>query len=184
MDGDPAVEPELDGFSRVLPLPYRVALIIVLGTYVRLLLAPCAAAASRVPSELTCDHRHMGMGPQPALPLPNPHRRPLAHPLPLALLTTPPPAPSLLLPHRNLPLHPPRPLAPSILDPHKRQPDRHCSMGNPTEPLPPRPRHRLHRAPPLRLARRTQPHPRNLKTHKHRRHSGSRGRQIRRHPPR
>lgn len=32
MDGDPAVEPELDGFSRVLPLPYRVALIIVLGT--------------------------------------------------------------------------------------------------------------------------------------------------------
>ena len=31
MDGDPAVEPELDGFSRVLPLPYRVALIIVLG---------------------------------------------------------------------------------------------------------------------------------------------------------
>lgn len=32
MDGDPAVEPEIDGFSRVLPLPYRVALIIVLGT--------------------------------------------------------------------------------------------------------------------------------------------------------
>ncbi|KAH8634038.1 hypothetical protein IG631_12674 [Alternaria alternata] len=30
MDGDPAVEPEIDGFSRVLPLPYRVALIIVL----------------------------------------------------------------------------------------------------------------------------------------------------------
>jgi hypothetical protein len=32
MNGDPAVEPELDGFSRILPLPYRVALIIVLGT--------------------------------------------------------------------------------------------------------------------------------------------------------
>lgn len=31
MDGDPAVEPELDSFSSVLPLPYRVALIIVLG---------------------------------------------------------------------------------------------------------------------------------------------------------
>ncbi len=31
MDGDPAVEPELDAFSRFLPLPYRVALIIVLG---------------------------------------------------------------------------------------------------------------------------------------------------------
>ncbi|ORY12086.1 EXS family-domain-containing protein [Clohesyomyces aquaticus] len=33
MDGDPAVEPALDGFSRVLPLPYRVALIIVLGIW-------------------------------------------------------------------------------------------------------------------------------------------------------
>jgi len=33
MDGDPAVEPNIDGFSRVLPLPYRVALIIVLGIW-------------------------------------------------------------------------------------------------------------------------------------------------------
>ncbi|KAF2084198.1 EXS family protein [Saccharata proteae CBS 121410] len=33
MDGDPAVEPALDGFSLVLPLPYRVALIIVLGVW-------------------------------------------------------------------------------------------------------------------------------------------------------
>ncbi|KAF2809923.1 EXS-domain-containing protein [Mytilinidion resinicola] len=33
MDGDPAVEPELDAFSRILPLPYRVALIIVLGVW-------------------------------------------------------------------------------------------------------------------------------------------------------
>ena len=31
MDGDPAVEPELDRFSLYLPLPYRVAFIIVLG---------------------------------------------------------------------------------------------------------------------------------------------------------
>lgn len=31
MDGDPHVEPELDSFTRWLPLPYRVALIIVLG---------------------------------------------------------------------------------------------------------------------------------------------------------
>jgi hypothetical protein len=31
MDGDPAVEPELDSFSLTLPLPYRVALIVVLG---------------------------------------------------------------------------------------------------------------------------------------------------------
>ncbi|KAF2652078.1 EXS-domain-containing protein [Lophiostoma macrostomum CBS 122681] len=33
MDGDAAVEPALDGFSRVLPLPYRVSLIIVLGIW-------------------------------------------------------------------------------------------------------------------------------------------------------
>jgi hypothetical protein len=31
MDGDPAVEPELDSFSLTLPLPYRVALVVVLG---------------------------------------------------------------------------------------------------------------------------------------------------------
>jgi len=31
MDADPYVEPELDAFSLVLPLPYRVAIIIVLG---------------------------------------------------------------------------------------------------------------------------------------------------------
>lgn len=33
MDGDPAVEPEIDSFSRVLPLPYRVAIIVVLGIW-------------------------------------------------------------------------------------------------------------------------------------------------------
>ncbi|EUC41177.1 hypothetical protein COCMIDRAFT_106872 [Bipolaris oryzae ATCC 44560] len=33
MDGDPAIEPEIDGFTRILPLPYRVALIIVLGIW-------------------------------------------------------------------------------------------------------------------------------------------------------
>ena len=40
MDGDPAVEPALDGFSRVLPLPYRVALIIVLGMHAETRLPP------------------------------------------------------------------------------------------------------------------------------------------------
>ncbi|EPE28165.1 hypothetical protein GLAREA_04956 [Glarea lozoyensis ATCC 20868] len=33
MDGDPAVEPELDSFSLTLPLPYRVAIAIVLGVW-------------------------------------------------------------------------------------------------------------------------------------------------------
>lgn len=32
MDGDPYVEPDLDAFSRILPLPFRVAIILVLGT--------------------------------------------------------------------------------------------------------------------------------------------------------
>ena len=31
MDGDPAVEPELDAFSLIFPLPYRVAFIFILG---------------------------------------------------------------------------------------------------------------------------------------------------------
>lgn len=31
MDGDPGVEPELDSLSLTLPLPYRVALVTVLG---------------------------------------------------------------------------------------------------------------------------------------------------------
>jgi len=31
MDGDPTVEPQLDSFSLFLPLPFRVAVIIVLG---------------------------------------------------------------------------------------------------------------------------------------------------------
>lgn len=33
MDGDPAVEPELDTFSLVLPLPYRIGVIFVLGIW-------------------------------------------------------------------------------------------------------------------------------------------------------
>jgi hypothetical protein len=32
MDGDAGLESELDRFSRVLPLPYRVAIILVAGT--------------------------------------------------------------------------------------------------------------------------------------------------------
>lgn len=31
MDGDPAVEPQLDSFSLIFPLPYRVGFIVTLG---------------------------------------------------------------------------------------------------------------------------------------------------------
>jgi len=33
MDGDPAVEPELDSFSLTFPLPYRISIAIVLGMF-------------------------------------------------------------------------------------------------------------------------------------------------------
>jgi hypothetical protein len=33
MDGDPAVEHQLDSFSLTFPLPYRVAFIVILGAY-------------------------------------------------------------------------------------------------------------------------------------------------------
>ena len=39
MDGDPAVEPALDTFSLILPLPYRIAVIVVLGTILNQVLA-------------------------------------------------------------------------------------------------------------------------------------------------
>ena len=35
MDGDPGVEPALDAFSQILPLPYRVAIILVAGRMVQ-----------------------------------------------------------------------------------------------------------------------------------------------------
>jgi hypothetical protein len=128
MDGDPAVEPELDGFSRVLPLPYRVALIIVLGI--------SAWALSMEVPLLIHSRRYLGMGTQPALSLHHSHRRTLSHPLPFTLLSAPTTAPPLLLPHRDFSLHPARALAAPILDPYTRQPKRHCGLGNPAKPIP------------------------------------------------
>lgn len=43
MDGDPAVEGQLDSFSLTFPLPYRVAFIVVLGT----LSSPAAPTSRR-----------------------------------------------------------------------------------------------------------------------------------------
>ena len=149
MDGDPAVEPVIDGFSRVLPLPYRVALIIVLGTPPTLL-TPF--------HQLTATPRHMGMGSQPPLPDPHKNRRPIPNPLPGPRLPTPPPAPSLLLPDRNLPLHPTCPLPVPFLEPHARLAERHRRLGNHTKPLPAHPRNNLRRAAPVRLAHRPLPH--------------------------
>lgn len=65
MDGDPAVEPQLDGFSRVLPLPYRVAMIIVLGVWAPSRFQPSTSRAGLI----TPTRRYLGMGSQPPLPL-------------------------------------------------------------------------------------------------------------------
>lgn len=46
MDGDPAVEQQLDIFSLILPLPYRVAIIFTLG--ILLQPAPLVSNASNV----------------------------------------------------------------------------------------------------------------------------------------
>ena len=59
MDGDPAVEPELDSFSLVLPLPYRVAIVLVLGM-------PIVVATSKA---LLTNLRCVGMGFESTLPL-------------------------------------------------------------------------------------------------------------------
>jgi len=56
MDGDPAVEPELDTFSLFLPLPYRVAIVLVLGT----------SLAEALKFVLT-PGRRLGVGAQPTL---------------------------------------------------------------------------------------------------------------------
>ena len=56
MDGDPAVEPELDAFSLILPLPYRIAVIVVLGM---LTLRDHVAKLMSL--------RYMGLGCQPSL---------------------------------------------------------------------------------------------------------------------
>jgi hypothetical protein len=59
MDGDPAVEPELDSFSLTLPLPYRVALIVVLGMFLLI----------QFPIHLLIKNRSLGMGRKSALSL-------------------------------------------------------------------------------------------------------------------
>jgi hypothetical protein len=130
MDGDPAVEPEIDGFSRVLPLPYRVALIIVLGTQAFMLPALNCFTNSK-------PHRHMGMGPKSPLPHSHKDRRPKSNPLPGPYLAPPYTAPPLLLPYRNLPLHPARAFAVPVLDSYTWQPCRHCRLGNPSKSIPP-----------------------------------------------
>lgn len=58
MDGDPAVENELDTFSVILPLPYRIAFIFVLGLY--------HLARKREAWPLT-PFRSLGMGFEPAV---------------------------------------------------------------------------------------------------------------------
>ena len=57
MDGDPGVEPEVDSFSLVLPLPFRVGIILILG--MQTVNPPAAEVLTR--------NRSMGMGLEPPL---------------------------------------------------------------------------------------------------------------------
>ena len=61
MDKDPAVEPELDAFSRILPLPYRIAVILVLGE-------SHTFPKPAMPIDLYISRR-LGMGRQSSLPV-------------------------------------------------------------------------------------------------------------------
>jgi len=66
MDGDPAVEPELDTFSLYLPLPYRVAFVLVLGIYRPYYGRPIVSFRSGVSTDNF--RRHLGLGSEPSLP--------------------------------------------------------------------------------------------------------------------
>lgn len=183
MDGDPAVEPLLDTFSRILPLPYRVALIIVLGKSSPIASIPSSYSShAEVPktqkkSLTRKHHRYMGLGPKPALPLPHKNRRPSSNPLPIAQLAYPPLPPPLLLPHRHLPNPPPPHLPPLLLGRNLRlRPLLHPPLVPPPKPLPTPPSRRFHRAAPLPQSLRPLPHFIDPQAHKHRRHRRSAGR--------
>lgn len=122
------------------------------------------------------------MGPQPPLPLPHKDRRPKPHPLPVPVLTPPSFAPPLLLSHRNFPLDPARALTPPLLGPHKWLTQRHCRLGDSAKPVPLGPCDRLRRAFTFRLAKWQEQNARDLEAHQHRRHCGSTGWKVWRHP--
>ena len=112
------------------------------------------------------------MGPQSPLPLPHKNRRPISDPLSFALLPPPPRTSSLLLPHRDLPHHSPRILPFALLDTHERKPKGYCSLGNTTEPVPPRSSGGLHRSFTVRKPQWTFQDTSYFKTDKHWRYCG------------
>lgn len=146
MDGDPAIEPELDGFTRILPLPYRVAIIIVFGALL------CIDILSAFTNPLL---RNLGLGPQPALPLPDQDRRPLSDPISISLVSTSSTAPPVYIPSRDLPQHPSSGLASLVLDYHSWRLKTHQVVGAPAEPIPPGAGSRICSSSQLPLALRT-----------------------------
>lgn len=60
MDGDPAIDSELDTFSLCLPLPYRIAVIFVLGMN-KLCALPFSSSVRLI------YFRSLGLGPQSSL---------------------------------------------------------------------------------------------------------------------
>jgi hypothetical protein len=96
MDGDPAVEDQLDSFSLTFPLPYRIAFIVVLG-----LRTPWTHGGRLLTIRY---HRRLGMGPKPSLPLPSQHRCAVSHTIPPTSIQLSTAASQIYLPPRVLPL--------------------------------------------------------------------------------
>jgi len=79
MDGDPAVEPELDTFSLSFPLPYRIAFVLVLGTI----------EDPEVCQSANLMDRRLGVGPQCPLPINTQNRTLEPRSVPLDFLPEP-----------------------------------------------------------------------------------------------
>jgi hypothetical protein len=146
MDGDPGVESEVDSFSLVLPLPFRVAIILVLG---RMLVFHEAQGS------LT-SNRSMGLGSESALSLPTQDcmwtddcvrsdqltclGRSGAHSLSSTSYSTPHVAPPLNVSIGNLRYRPISCISPALLDHYSRQSGQGLGLSVDTAALPHLPR--------------------------------------------
>ena len=125
MDGDPAVESELDSFSLTFPLPYRVAFIVVLGME----LLHCLASLCRR-GVLTKRHfSGLGLGHQSALPVPSQDRCSLVDSIPRPVLTAPPTSSFLRIPAGQRPLLRIRLFSLRLLGLHAARPASRAGMG-------------------------------------------------------
>ncbi|EFY85820.1 protein-ER retention protein (Erd1), putative [Metarhizium acridum CQMa 102] len=182
MDGDPAVEPELDAFSLVFPLPYRVGFIATLGQF--LVSRPERASESYKELNQTKTPSRLGMGPQPALLVPGQSRRPGVDTLPGPLLAAPHTAPLLDVPPRDRPLGPLRRVHGALLAVHAGGGVARNRLRLDTHDVPRRHRRRLPGPAEEPAQRREAAVPRDAEARQRRGHRGGAGRQVWRHSAR